>query len=193
MRAASTSILCLALATCAFACDSSEDTCSGATIFPSESPKALGPFRLRANNEAADPGGGITVPSEWTVFLQNTCGAPLKIDKVCLVGDGHNGDAEDPAFTLEGPVPDTVKNGDAAALRLTFETTTINDDRDDDGVRDPDNVAIVVQSNATNFPTLVIPVCALVVPADDLDDANITGCASPISVPAGKADRTLCK
>jgi len=173
-------------------CDSADGECEGPTILPRESPKALGPFRPLAQGEAPDPGSPGAVPYEWTLFLQNGCRAPLKIDKVCIVGEGHNGDPEDPAFTLEGPVPAVVDRGDSAAVRLTFDPKDVNRDRDDDGQRDPDNIAIVVQSNATNFPTLVVPVCALIVPADEVASAALVGCKSPITVTPGKADRTLC-
>lgn len=172
-------------------CDSDGGTCQGPMILPAESPKALGPFRVLADGEVHQPGSPAIVPYEWTLFLQNDCGEPLKIDKVCVIGDGHNGDEDDPSFLLEGPVPATVTQGNAAALRVTFDNDEPNRDRDDDGARDPDNVAIVVQSNATNFPTLVVPVCALIVPRDELASASFS-CTSPLTVPAGKADRTLC-
>jgi len=178
---------CLVLA--ATACDSADDTCSGALILPSESPKALGIFRPRGDGEPANPGAGIYPPYEWTLFLQNTCGQPLEISKVCIVGDGE-GDAA--AFTLEGPLPDKVSRGDAAAVRLTYAPKGVNPDADGDGERDANSIAIVVQSNAGNFPTLVVPVCAVVVPANEFETATYS-CTSPVVVPAGKADRTLCK
>ena len=51
-------------------------------------------------------------------------------------------------------------------------------------------VAIIVQSNATNLPTLVVPICArIVAPGDPL---GAVACASPVSVEPGERDSTLC-
>jgi len=173
------------------ACESEDTTCDGAGILPHESPKALGLFRLLERDEVPNPGSAEAVPFEWTLFLESTCAKPLVIDKVCIVGDAHNGDVEDPAFTIEGPVPDTVSKGSHAALRITYEVDSVNEDLDDDGERDADSIAIVIQSNATNFPTLVVPVCAITVPKNELETSTYR-CASPVVVPPGKADRTLC-
>jgi|GEM_PF-1329495 len=171
-------------------CDSASSGCVGPEILPHLSPVNLGSLYALGADETPDPGSPVAVPLEVTLFLQSTCSTPLEIDRVCIVGDAHNGDAEDPAFILEGPVPSTVPNGDAAALRLTYDNDQVNRDTDDDGARDPDNVAVVVQSNAVNFPTLVIPVCAAIIPADD--NATAFTCTSPVEVPAGERDNSLC-
>ncbi|MFO0751470.1 MAG: hypothetical protein U1F43_38250 [Myxococcota bacterium] len=87
-------------------------------------------------------------------------------------------------------MPTHVENGAAAAVRITYDSDTVNRDKDSDGKRDPDNIAVVIQSNAKNFPTLVVPVCAIIIPG--ASDAFPFLCESPVTVPAGKTDATLC-
>lgn len=173
-------------------CDSASSSgCEGPEILPHLSPANLGNFHPLPSGEAADPGDPASVPYEVTLFLRSTCSAPLVIDRVCVVGDAHNGDESDPAFTIEGPVPATVNKGDAAAVRLTYDNSHVNRDLNSDGARDPDRVAVVVQSNAVNFPTLVVPVCAAIIPADE--NATAFSCDSPVTVPAGTVDPSLCR
>jgi len=183
--------LSVAISSSIAACGSDDFVCEGAGILPHESPKALGIFRLLEGGETPNPGSPEAVPYEWTLFLQSTCGTPLIIEKVCIVGDGHNGDADDPAFSIDGPVPATVTKGRFAAVRVTYDVGSVNEDLDDDDERDSDSVAIVIQSNATNFPTLVVPICAITVPKNAVATTTYS-CASPVIVPAGQADRTLC-
>ena len=79
----------------------------------------------------------------------------------------------------------------AAALRITYSPTAVNTDLDGDGAPDPDNAAIVIQSNAKNFPTLVVPICARLVPAGTKRTEFV--CTSPVTLVAGTKDATLCK
>jgi len=172
------------------ACGDEGDACVGAAILPHRSPLNLGNFRPLGQGETPDPGDPEKVPYEVVLFLRNTCAGVVEIDAVCTVGDAHNGDEDDPAFTLEGPVPTSLAAGEEAAVRITYEPSGVNRDRDDDGARDPDQVAIVVQSNAKNFPTLVVPLCAIVIP----NDAEVVTfvCESPVTVAAGTKDASLC-
>ncbi|PKN55509.1 MAG: hypothetical protein CVU56_20900 [Deltaproteobacteria bacterium HGW-Deltaproteobacteria-14] len=179
-----------ALAGVGAGCDSASEGCVGPEILPHLSPLNLGSLHPLPAGATPEPGSAAEVPLEVTLFLQSTCSTPLEITKVCVVGDAHNGDAGDTAFTIEGPVPATVKGGDAAAVRLTYDNGHVNRDLDGDGVRDPDNVAIVIESNAVNFPTLIVPVCAAIIPA--ADDATAFVCASPVTVAPGTSDPTLC-
>ena len=106
-----------------------------------------------------------------------TEGAGLEIDAVCLEGSA---DAL-AQFAIEGPVPDTPKRDEDAALRVTYERQAPGG---------PDHVAIIVQSNAENFPTLVVPVCAQVVAEGT--ERIIFECESPVTVAPGARDDTLC-
>lgn len=180
----------LAFAGLAAGCDSASEGCVGPEILPHLSPLNLGSLHPLSSGATPEPGSADAVPLEVTLFLQSTCSTPLEITKVCIVGDAHNGDASDTAFTIEGPVPAMVGRGDAAAVRLTYDNGHVNRDLDNDGARDPDNVAVVIQSNAVNFPTLIVPVCAAIIPADD--NATAFACASPVTVPAGTSDPSLC-
>ena len=70
-------------------------------------------------------------------------------------------------------------------VRLTYERDEPN------GGDDVDDIAVVIQSNATNFPTLVVPVCARVIPEGQ--ERSSIECTSPVSVPAGERDDSLCQ
>jgi len=144
-------------------------------ILPSQSPARLGQMWPLGTNEP-DPGTTERVPYEWVLLLKTESGA-LEVDEVCLVG-GADALAQ---FALEGPVPATPKRDKDAALRITY-------DRQAPG--GPDNIAVIVQSNADNFPTLVVPVCAQVVA--DGEERIIFECTSPETVAPGQRDDTLC-
>ena len=184
-------VLAMQLVATAPACDSSDEACTGPEILPHLSPVNLGNFFPLGQGETPDPGSPEKVPYEVTLFLRNTCQKPLVIEAACIVGDAHNGDEDDPAFTIEGPVPKTVASGDVAAVRLTYDSDKFNKDLDDDKTRDPDQIAVVIQSNAKNFPTLVVPVCAMIIPNDEEPVAFV--CESPLTVPAGKTDASYCR
>lgn len=170
-------------------CDEDEARCSGAEILPHLSPVAMGDFYPRQGDP--DPATNERVPFAWSLVLQSTCGAPLKISKACLIGQAHNGVDGDAAFALEGPDRAEVPPGEDTLVRLTYDHADVNAlDADADGAADPDNIALVVQSNARNFPTLVVPVCARVV----LDGATRLrlDCTAPVTVPAGESRPDLC-
>lgn len=145
-------------------CDSEAET--GAKIFPHLSPVNFGDLYPLGNGEA-DPSTNERVPYEWVLLLQNGGAETLKIDKVCLIGDAHNGVANDHAFSIRtsGAVPISVVAGGEAAVEITYEHEDTNSvDADGDGTPDPDVVGLLIESNATNFRRLVVPVCARVVP-----------------------------
>ena len=173
-------------------CDSSEtDLCAGPQILPHQSPIRFGDLYLRGKNDEEHPESSVATPYEWVLLLENKCSTPLKIEKVCVVGDEHNGVAGDTAFTLEGPIPAEISYNQLGALRITYDSDSVNEDLNDDGTPDPDNVAIVIQSNAVAYPTLVIPTCARVV-AKGTQNQDFE-CDSPIEVPAGTKDTSLCQ
>lgn len=173
-------------------CDSSTSSvCTGPQILPHQSPIRFGDLYLRGKNDEEHPESSVATPYEWVLLLQNKCSAPLKIEKVCVVGDAHNGAEGDQAFSLEGPVPTEIPYNQLGSLRITYDTTSVNEDLDQDGKPDPDNVAIVIQSNATDYPTLVIPACARTVSKGTKKE--VFECASPVEVPAGTKDASLCQ
>jgi hypothetical protein len=181
------------IAACAAACASlamagcgpsgDDDGCSerslGAVFSRSNNLGAMFPF----DADDSDVSDDSRVPYEWTVLLRTECAAPVTIDKVCLVG--ANGAADAPAvsqFLLEGPTATEVTSQEDAAVRLTYNR------RQPGGV---DNVALLVESNAADFPTLVIPVCARVV--ENGAERGAIECTTPVPVPAaGEAASASC-
>jgi hypothetical protein len=190
----SVSWVAVALAACAVvlvpACGArdADSGCADPTIEPHLSPVNFGDLYPAPADGSAR--GGSTVPKEWALLLRSKCSKPVAISKVCLVGDAHNGVKGSPAFYLEGPEPAVAAEGADPAVRITYNPGDVNADLDGDGLPDPDNVALVVQSNAKNFPTLVVPLCARLV-AEGTAPATFA-CASPVTVAAGSSDPSLC-
>lgn len=79
-------------------------------------------------------------------------------------------------------LPATVQAGRDFGVRITYDRQSPS--------ADADQVALVVQSNAANFPTLIVPVCARVI-ADGEEKAAVA-CQAPVSVPAGEKNSDLC-
>jgi hypothetical protein len=48
-------------------------------------------------------------------------------------------------------------------VEIAYEHEDVNIDTDGDGAVDPDVVGLVIESNATNLPRLIVPVCARLV------------------------------
>lgn len=144
-------------------------------ILPNVSPARMGQMWPLGENDP-DPGTTERVPFELVILLTTESGG-LEIDDVCLEGTA---DAL-AQFALEGPVPEEPKRDEDAALRVTYERQAPGPE---------DNVALIVQSNAENFPTLVIPICAQVVAEGQ--ERIIFECTSPVQVAAGARDDTLC-
>lgn len=165
--------------------DGEDKECSGRGISPHRSPVNLGEFYPPKQDEM-NPGNPEHVPIEWTLLLDSTCQKNVTVGETCLIGEGEeSGDRETDHFTLEGPQPESFGGDTQGALRLTY-------DRQNPNMGDDlDNVALVVQSNAQNTPTLVVPVCARVV-EEGTDKEGVT-CESPIEpLPEGEADSGLC-
>ncbi|MEZ4459902.1 MAG: hypothetical protein R3E66_09265 [bacterium] len=150
----------------AAACGGTEDA-NGPEVVPHVSPVQLGDFWPQGNTDP-DYGNNERTPYEWVLLLQSVGDEPVKVSKACLVGDASN-------FIIEGPVPTTIPAGDEGAIRLTYGRNNPGSDR----------VAVVVRSNAKNFPTLVVPLCASVV-ADGADkNKAVQPCEFPESdIPA---------
>ncbi len=171
-------------------CDGAQDTCTGAYIEAARPAIDLGDRLARPAGSPGDLLDTTRVPVRQTLLLRNTCGAPLTLREVCLINDGHNGVDGDPAFALEGPDRTRVAPGDVAGVRVTYDHPEPNDDLDQDAVRDPDRAILVVQSDAHNAPTLVVPVCGRILP--DGETADPYDCPAPFALPPGEALPDLC-
>lgn len=161
-------------------CGETEDAQGSAEILPHQSPAPLGEMYPLGNNDP-DPSGNVRTPFEWVLLLQSQGDGPLTIDEVCLVGDA----AEHFEVEIEPQgLPAAVDAGDTYGVRITYDRQAPNDGDE------VDNIAVVAQSDASNFPTLVVPVCARVI-ADGEDRGSIE-CDSPVDVPAGERRPGLC-
>ncbi|MCA9547714.1 MAG: hypothetical protein KC613_25095 [Myxococcales bacterium] len=182
-----------ALLGCALAllgCGEADDPCVGAAIEPSRAAVDLGDRLARDPGGAGDVLDTARVPVRKTLLLKNTCGTPLTLRQVCLINDQHNGVPGDHAFAVEGPDRAVVGPGDVAGVRITYDHADVNADLDMDAVRDPDRAVLVVQSDAANAPTLVVPVCGRILPAGETADPY--ACPPPFTVPAGQRLDDLC-
>ena len=157
------------------------DICSGKQLTPHITPVNFGELRPQGNSEP-DLLDGTRTPFEWHLLLHSPCEDPVTIDEVCLV-DAGDGAAQQ--FVLEGPEGPVASRGDDSVLRITYERqeTHSGDDQDD--------IAIVIQSDADNAPTIVVPACARV--TDDPADEPTMECNSPVAIPAeGESVGGLC-
>ncbi|PIE21188.1 MAG: hypothetical protein CSA66_00055 [Proteobacteria bacterium] len=172
------------------ACDEPAFVCVGPEITPHLSPVSFGDLYVQGSDDPR-PESRVAVPYEWTLLLLSDCQRELVIDEICLVADDHNGVEGDHAFTVEGPLPASIPYGQTGAIRVTYDHADPNTvDADGDGSPDPDAVALVIQSNATNYPTLIVPICGRIIPKSGTPAEY--ECASPIEVPAGEY-RDLCR
>lgn len=151
---------------------------AGRHIRPHLSPVALGDLWVLPSGETPDETSSQYVPYSWTLLLQSTGTDNVKIQSVCLVGNDRG------VFAIEGPDDTDLGPDQMAAVRITY---------DSDGPSpggNPDDVALVVQSTADDYPTLVVPVCARTVP--DGQERGTVECTSPVQVAPGERDDSLC-
>lgn len=148
------------------ACGDSE--LGGAEILPHVSPIQLGKF-WPTGNTTPDPGNRERTPYEFVLLLQSKGESELVVDKVCLGDNSSN-------FEIEGPEPTRINPGDQGAVRITYIRSSTGADR----------TALVVKSNAANFPDLVIPLCAEVVP-----DQEPTNLVTPCEISAEESAAAL--
>ena len=164
-------------------CGDAADSSGGPAILPHQSPVSFGELYPQGNRDP-EPGSSLRTPYEWVLLLQSSGDDALKINKVCLVGTREDG-ADVSAFTVEvenQDLPATVESRRDFGVRLTYDRQS--------PTADADQIALVVQSNATNFPTLIVPVCARVIAEGE--ERGSVACEAPVSVPAGESDPTLC-
>ncbi len=163
--------------------DAQNDAAEGCTdppgpmILPHLSPVSLG-VMYPLGNKTPDATLRDRTPYEWVLLLQAPCENQLNISKVCLIGDDAKGGDDVAQFSIEGPTPMSPNAATPGALRITYDRQTPNSGDD------MDNVALVIESNAKNFPTLVVPICARVV-ADGSPRPDLPCLESPVSVAAG--------
>lgn len=163
----------------------STELCAGVKIEPHVPQVPLGQmYPTPAKAEDRDLASRESTPYEWVLRLRSKCDEPVKVTKVCLVGDAAKNGADVEQFTLEGPKPTTIDSTFDGAIRITYKRQMPNSGDD------IDNVAVVIQSNAANAPTLVVPVCASVV-KDGQERTSIT-CTAPVMVAEGQKDESLC-
>jgi hypothetical protein len=153
------------------ACSGTEEA-EGPLLVPHRSPVQLGEFWPQGNTDP-EPGNVERTPYEWVLLLQSEGDEPVEVKKTCMIGDTTH-------FIIEGPIPTTIPAGDEGAVRLTYSRQNAGSDR----------IAVVVKSNAKNFPTLIVPVCAAVVADGAEKNTNVQPCEFPESqIPA---DEELC-
>ncbi len=156
--------------------EESSDLCSGRTILPHQSPAVFGQM-FPLGTRDIDVVNATRVPFEWVLLLQAPCEESVTIEKVCLIGEDAKEGDDVAHFILEGPVPGSASAAEPAAVRITYDR--------EEPVGTIDNVALVIQSNASNYPTLVVPICAQTV-ADGEERVEIE-CTSPVMVDEGEA------
>lgn len=157
---------------------------SEAKILPHQSPASFGELYPLGNHNA-EPRNPQRTPYEWVLLLQSTGSDALIIEEVCIIGTRDDG-ADAAAFSVEVEdqhLPATVQAGRDFGVRITYDRQSHS--------ADADQVALVVQSNATNFPTLIVPVCARVIA--DGQERGAVACQAPVSVAPGARDPDLCK
>lgn len=160
-------------------CGEDEAECSGASVDPFPVALAFGDVK------EAD------LPARRVVLLRNTCGTQLEIGETCIIEDDHNGDPNDPAFELEKPSNETLNAGEEGGIRVTYSPSSVNEDQDQDAARDLDQALLVVQSNASDSPTLVVPLCGRrIAENEDKDDQE---CPPAFTIPEGERIADLCQ
>ena len=185
--AASTTMI--GAAGCGGGSNNASSDCTGPKILPHKSPIRFREFKPPPGDEAKENTGDTErVPFASTLLLQSTCSKNVEVSEACLVGEEDQGDNDTKYFTLEGPEPKKISGSNDGAVRITYDRKNPNPGDD------VDNVALVVQSNAKNFPTLVVPVCARVVGEGTEDkDRELVECSSPVTVEPGNEKNDLCK
>ena len=172
-------------------CGGDEDDCTGAVIEASVEALEFGDLAL--GGERGFEGDG-KVPERRTVFLRNRCSAPLVIEQACLVNAGHDGDPSSPAFFVEyepGVMPPvSVKPSRDAAVRITYDVASANNDLDGDGEADRDQAVLVIFSNASNGRRLPIPVCARAISSEP--DSVLGPCELPEDFDVNSVSETAC-
>lgn len=176
-KATGLTIALLVLTTAGFsACDDASSDCEQPELVSTLSPINLGNMLVRGS-APIDEATNTHPPYSLGLLLSSSCLAPVVIDKVCVVGDKAS-------FSLRGPSPATVPFRTETAIEITYDRGGASPGGN------PEQAALVIQSNAVNQPTMVIPLCARTV--DDESKKTAFACESPVTVAEGAKDDTLC-
>lgn len=155
------------------------ERCPGTSIAPHVTPVNFGELAVGDDGDYQDP---QQTPYQWTLLLHSQCDEEVHIDEACLIG--NDGSAPE-QFFMEGPEPEVASLAEDAVVRLTYDRQTTHGDGEQD------DYALVVQSNAEDHPTLVVPICART--SDDPDFEAALECNSPVAIPAeGERVDGLC-
>lgn len=164
------------------------DLDEGPCISPNLGSVSLGEVFPPSEAVEPNPGNNSRSPVEWSVVLESNCDRSVEISETCVVGEEDDGSNQSDAevFTKEGPRPEgPVETGEETVVRITYEREQPNSEGD------TDKIAVVVQSNADNTPTLVVPICARVVGEDE--ERGPIECSSPVEIPDdGERIEGLC-
>ena len=152
---------------------------AGRRIRPHLNPIYFGDMEELPNGEEPDPTTGTYPPFAWTLQLQSWGTEPVTISDDCAVGDTE-------AFTYEYEpnASMTIDPGAELLVRITYTRTKPRGDGN------PDHVSFVFQSDADDYPTLVVTACGRTIPSGQMPD-NSWLC-EPQADPAQQPDRSLC-
>jgi hypothetical protein len=123
----------------------------------------VSPVNLGIHSTEADGG-----PYQFDLQLTNNGEENLVLESVTYRGDQYC------SFTFEGPDVWEMSESESAFIRGWYDPTNPGEDQ----------IAMEVVSNASNFPTLVVPICGKAVPPGTAD-AGVLECEVP---PTGQAD-----
>lgn len=184
------SALSLTLIGCSGTDGNSNETCSAPQLRHSPTPFSFQEaFPPPDDNADENRGDRTRTPFEATFHLRSGCEKDVDVQKTCLIGEGEETGSGKTTehFAVEGPKPSTVKEGTDSVLRITYDRDQPNSGDD------VDNAAMVIQSNAGNLPTLVVPMCARVIQKSQDASRQPVECESPVEIPsAGEKKEGLC-
>ena len=107
------------------------------------------------------------VPERRTAFVRAACG-PIKVKKVCIVDNAHNGDDADPAFqdpftesdARDEELPATVASGADYAIQVDYIAESLNGDG---GASEKgDTAVLIVETDSPALPVAAIALCGRV-------------------------------
>ncbi len=135
-----------------------------------------------SDNTADDPVDTERTPFEFVVLLRSTGEVPVDISEICLVGES---DTARDQFILEAPETPVQSTSQVdQAVRITYDRQSPN------GGGNVDRVSLVVQSNAENYPTYIVPFCGRVI--GEGSDPQAIGCSTHLMVAPGESAEDLC-
>ena len=183
--AAAAPALSLSLIGCSGTDGNTGETCEGPKFVYNPPAPAYFQEAFPPKNDGTDSRGTKEhTPYEINFQLNSQCEKDVEIQNWCLLGDSQ--DLEH--FTLEEPSNTTFSREESSVVRLTYSRETPNQGDDADAV------ALVLQTNATNLPTLVAPICTRVIEKTEDATRKTVECESPVEVvEPGTKKEGLCE